>query len=668
MSATPELVSQKLETLPREPGVYLFRGHDGRVLYVGKAKSLRARVRSYFAESGGDGRFFVPLLPELIADLETVVVGSEKEALILENELIKQHRPRFNVKLRDDKTYLSLKLSTGHAWPRLVVVRRDDGSPGPVFGPFDSATAARRTLHVVNKHFQLRTCSDADFANRQRPCLQHQIKRCPAPCVLEVDARWYATQVRLVELFLESRHEELRKTVEARMREAALGMQYELAAVYRDQLRAIDRVQEEQRIVSEDGADRDVLGLHRDGERVEIAHLRIRGGRLVDVRTIPGVQAIVDDEALLASYILQAYVGAVGSDARDGDADDDPTADPDRSAAGGGTEPGAEASTAARGSAPIPPEILVPCEPEGRAGLEAELRRASGRKTAIAVPKRGAKSELLKLANDNAAHAFHEKRRASEDVEARLAKLRDLLRLPSLPRRVECCDISHLGGGDTVGAIVHFLDGAPDKSRYRSFHVRDEVAERRGGDDYGAMFEVLSRRFRRGRGARSGEGDEAWELPDLFVVDGGRGQVGVAVTAARDLGLHDLPIVGLAKERELGSGERVVDRLYLPGQKNPIELRSHAAALGFLAHLRDEAHRFANRARERLGKVRRFRSALDDVKGVSGEVKRRLLERFGSVRGILQATDAELGGVEGVGAAQIAALRRGLAPAVTRDG
>jgi excinuclease ABC subunit C len=662
MSALPDNVRLKLETLPREPGVYLFRGHDERVIYVGKAKSLRARVRSYFAESGGDGRFFVPLLPELVADLETVVVGSEKEALILENELIKQHRPRFNVKLRDDKTYLSLKLATGHPWPRLVVVRKDDGSPGPVFGPFDSATAARRTLHVVNKHFQLRTCSDADFANRQRPCLQHQIKRCPAPCVLEVDPRWYATQVRLVELFLESRHEELRATVEARMREAAMATQYELAAVYRDQLRAIDRVQEEQRIVSDDGADRDVLGLHRDGERVEIAHLRVRAGRLVDVRTIPGVQAIVDDEALVASYILQAYVGAGAGEGRD---DEEPEAGREGDSA---TSADPEAPEHGRAPSPIPPEILAPCEPEGREALEAALRRVAGRKVTVAVPKRGAKSELLKLANDNAAHAFHEKRRASDDVEARLAKVRDLLRLPSLPRRVECCDISHLGGGDTVGAIVHFLDGAPDKSRYRSFHVRDEVAERRGGDDYGAMFEVLSRRFRRGRGARSGEGDEAWELPDLFVVDGGRGQVGVAVTAARDLGLHDLSIVGLAKERELGSGERVVDRLYLPGQKNPIELRSHAAALGFLGHLRDEAHRFANRARERLGKVRRFRSALDDVKGVSGDVKRRLVERFGSVRGILQATDAELGGVEGVGAAQIGALRRGLAPAVTRDG
>lgn len=657
MSALPELVRQKLETLPREPGVYLFRDGAARVLYVGKAKSLRSRVRSYFAEHGGDGRFFIPLLPELIADLETIVVGSEKEALILENELIKQHRPRFNVKLRDDKTYLSLKLTAGHPWPRLVVIRRDDGSPGPVFGPFDSATAARRTLHVVNKHFQLRTCSDADFANRQRPCLQHQIKRCPAPCVLAVDPSWYAAQVELVSLFLESRHDELRATVETRMREAATAFRYELAAVYRDQLRAIDRVQEEQRIVTDDTTDRDVVGLHRDGERVEMAHLRVRAGRLVDVRTIPGVQAVVDDEALVAAYVLQSYLG--GEPEREDEARDDdaPVLETTR------------ATDDVRARVPIPSEIVLPCEPEGRVALEAELRRAAGRKVALLVPKRGLRSDLLRLANENAAHAFAEKRRANDDLEARLVKLRDLLRLPSLPRRVECCDISHLGGGDTVGAIVAFRDGAPDKSRYRSFHVRDDVAERRGGDDYGAMYEVLSRRFRRGRTAREAiDEGTSWELPDLFVVDGGRGQVGVAVTAARDLGLHDLPIVGLAKERELTSGDRVVDRLYLPGQKNPIELRSHAAALGFLGHLRDEAHRFANRARERLGKVRRFHSALDDVKGVSGETKRRLLERFGSVRGILQATDAELGAVEGMGGPQVRALRLGLAPAVASDG
>ena len=667
MSAPPDIVRRKLETLPREPGVYLFRDTTARVLYVGKAKSLRSRVRSYFAAHGGDGRFFVPLLPDLIADLETIVVGSEKEALILENELIKQHRPRFNVKLRDDKTYLSLKLTAAHPWPRLLVIRRDDGSPGPVFGPFDSAKAARRTLHVVNKHFQLRTCSDSDFANRQRPCLQHQIKRCPAPCVLAVDQGWYAAQVELVALFLESRHDELRATVETRMREAALSLRYELAAVYRDQLRAIDRVQEEQRIVSDDGADRDVIGLHRDGERVEIAHLRVRAGRLVEVRTIPGVQAVVDDEALVAAYVLESYLGD------DRDRDDDPGGDDE------GVTPRLEVDADADADAdervhdprprvPIPTELVLPAEPEGRPALEAALRRAAGRKVTLVVPKRGMRADLLCLANENAAHAFAEKRRASDDVESRLAKVRDLLRLPSLPRRVECCDISHLGGGDTVGAVVAFVDGVPEKSRYRSFHVRDEVAERRGGDDYGAMYEVLSRRFRRGRTARDATDEgTSWELPDLFVVDGGRGQVGVPVTAARDLGLHDLPIVGLAKERELSSGDRVVDRLYLPGQKNPIELRSHAAALGFLGHLRDEAHRFANRARERLGKVRRFHSALDDVKGVGGETKRRLLERFGSVRGILQATDGELAATEGVGPAQLRAIRQGLATSVAKD-
>ncbi len=661
MSPVAAVIAAKLATLPREPGVYLFHDDTGRVLYVGKAKNLRSRVTSYFRDGTGDDRFFIPLLPELIADLETVIVASEKEALILEHELIKRHKPRFNVKLRDDKTFLSIKLDASHAWPRLLVIRRDNGSPGPVFGPFESATAARRTLHVVNKYFQLRTCSDVDFANRQRPCLQHQIKRCPAPCVLAVDAAWYATQTHLVTLFLDNRHDELRATVEAQMKGAAAALQYELASLYRDQLRAIDAVQKAQRIVSDDPINRDVLGVFRSGERIEITQLRVRAGRLVDVRSISGMHAVVDDAALLASYILRTYLAAdaLGEDETGGG--DDPDAEVAPNAA---TPVLAEARARSNSSA-IPQEILVSCEPEGHAFLEAQLRLAAGRKVVIAVPRRGEKHALLQLALDNAAHAFAEKQRSSGDTEERLAKLQQLLRLPTLPRRVECCDISHLGGGDTVGSVVAFLDAAPDKARYRTFHVRDDVVERRGGDDYGAMYEVLARRFKRGRAARDGTDDEAsWNLPDLFVVDGGRGQVGVAVAAARDLGLHDLPIVGLAKERELTAGDRVVDRLYLPGQKNPIELRSHAAALGFLGHLRDEAHRFANRAREKLGKVKRFRSALDDVKGVSGDLKRQLLGRFGSVRAILQATDAELGGVEGITARHIRALRLGLNTAV----
>ena len=264
----PAVVTEKLDALPVSPGVYLFKDKKGAVVYVGKAKSLRSRVRSYFQEGTSDNRYFIPILQRTLGDLDTIVTGTEKEAAILENNLIKEHRPRYNVKLRDDKDYICLRLDVKEDWPRLWVVRRPTADPGGglrYFGPYHSATAARRTLHLVNKHFQLRTCTDTEMRSRKRPCLQHQIKRCPAPCVLEVDKAWYDEQVRAVAMFLDGRHDELSSELESRMKDAARHMHFELAAVYRDQLSAIDKVREEQRVVSIDDIDRDVLGLHREG-------------------------------------------------------------------------------------------------------------------------------------------------------------------------------------------------------------------------------------------------------------------------------------------------------------------------------------------------------------------------------------------------------------------
>jgi excinuclease ABC subunit C len=645
----PETVQAKLATLPAQPGVYLFKDKKGVVVYVGKAKSLRSRVRSYFQEGGTDSRQFIPFLYRTLGDIETVVTGTEKEAAILEHALVRQHDPRFNVKLRDDKEFISLRLETDlakEAWPRLDVVRRPSDDGARYFGPYPSATSARRTLHLVNKHFQLRTCSDLELKSRRRPCLQHQIKRCPAPCVLEVDARWYGEQVRNVELFLDGRHDELSSQLDQRMKESARAMRFELAAVYRDQLAAVAAVREEQRIVSEDMEDRDVIGTYREGELVEIALLVVRHGRLADVSTY-SLAAELPEEELVGGFLGQRY-GARGED---------------------------------EGVITPPPEILVPVLPEGSSGVAEWLSERAKRKVEIAVPKRGARAHLLELASENAKHAFLEKSRAKDDVEERLRKLQEILRLPTVPRRIECCDISHLGGGDTVGAVVAFLDGAPDKKRYRSFHVRgasagDARTPTGVNDDYGAMYEVLARRFRRGLVARRAEDvadaappsqEGAWELPDLFVVDGGRGQLGVALTAARDLGLHDLPIVALAKERvlkpaskEAEEGETVVDRVYLPGQKNPIALKSHSSSLFFLARARDEAHRFSNRARERLGKARRFKSALDDVPGIGPVLKKSLLAKLGTVAAIKAATDEELLAVPGVRAKHVEALRRSL--------
>jgi excinuclease ABC subunit C len=638
LSGLAALVLQKLETLPPTPGCYLFLDRAGVVMYVGKAKSLRSRVRSYFQESSGDSRYFIPILRKLCADLETVVTASEKEAAVLENELIKKHQPRFNVKLRDDKDFLCLRLDARKQWPRLETVRRPTPDGARYFGPYHSATSARRTLHLVNKHFQLRTCSDAELASRRRPCLQYQIKRCVAPCVYEVDGALYDEQVRAVGLFLEGRHDELTKELVVKMRDASSAMEFERAAVYRDQLRAVDAVRESQRVVAVNDVDQDVIGLYREGGLVEIELLLVRQGRVSETLSFSLKNVELPDEEVLAGFLAEHY----GDDAQ----------------------------------APlIPDAIVLPILPDGDEGIAEWLgeRRSLGdprRRTAkvpLFVPQRGPRADLLRMAAENAAHAFREKRRSSDDVETRLEELREALRLESTPRRIECCDISHLGGGDTVGSVVALRDGQLDKKRYRSFRVRTKTE----GDDYAAMYEVLARRFRRGRDARAdSEGEakpeSAWDLPDLFVVDGGRGQLGVALSAAHDLGLHDLPIVGLAKERENVAGEKLVDRVYLPGQKNGIPLRSTSTALFFLARARDEAHRFANHVRSKIGKARRLRSELEDIPGLGPASQKALLTTLGSMSAVRAASDAEILAVPGVTKRHLAALRK-VVPAPLKD-
>jgi len=506
----PAIVTEKLDVLPATPGVYLFKDKKGNVVYVGKAKSLRSRVRSYFQQGSGDSRYFIPILLRTLGDFETIVTASEKEATILENNLIKQHRPRYNIKLRDDKDYISLKLDPTEPWPRLWVVRRPSAKPtdrARYFGPYHSATAARRTLHLVNKHFQLRTCTNTEMRNRKRPCLQHQIKRCPAPCVLEVDKGWYDEQVHAVAMFLDGRHDELSTELEVRMTRAAHGMRFELAAVYRDQLSAIEKVRQEQRVVAVDDVDRDVVGLHREGDLVEIALLHVRRGKLANVATFSVKPADVPNEEVIGAFLVQHYL-------------------PSQPALPTSTSNNTNAGAAiAEEALPMPNEIIVPVLPDADSGIAEWLGERAGHKVALVLPQRGSRVELLALASDNARHAFAEKRRASDDVEQRLEQLKERLRLPTVPRRIECCDISHLGGKDTVGAIVALLDGEPDKKRYRTFHVRGTAEGAKttdaspvpggaqdndgvlGGDDYRAMYEVLARR--KGDKSRIAQGSAA---------------------------------------------------------------------------------------------------------------------------------------------------------------
>ena len=589
----PEALQQKLDTLPNSAGVYYFTGKRGEPLYVGKAANLRSRVRSYFQLGNSDQRYFIDRLARELGDIETFVTETEREATLLENGLIKEHQPRYNVKLRDDKEYLSLRLDPAAAYPRLEVVRRPRKDGAQYFGPYHSATAARSTLRVVNRHFQLRTCTDRELESRTRPCLQYQIKRCPGPCVYEIDQDLYRAQVRNVGLFLDGRHDELREQLSTAMAGAATELKYELAATYRDQLRALDATAQKQRVALVSDIDQDVFGFYRSKDKAELAVVMSRRGRVVGVRTFALRQVQIPDDELLSAFVREYYSHGTF----------------------------------------VPNEVIVPLPLEAEVGVSEVLGEQAGHRVHIVRPQRGARAQLLRMAMENAVHAFNEKARAREDIDTRLSLVQSRLQLPRPPQRFECVDVSHLGGGDTVAAVVSFFDGEPERKRYRSFHVKKV----RGGDDYGAMHEVLSRRFRRAK-----RGESGWELPDLLVVDGGKGQLGIAQQVLSELELSDLPVAGLAKEKQNVRGEQLVDRLYLPGRMNAIELSSAGAAFNMFAYARDEAHRASNALRLKLGKRRRLRSRLDDIRGVGPKTRSLLLTAFGDLQGVEAANMEQL--------------------------
>jgi excinuclease ABC subunit C len=693
-----------LERLPTAPGVYLMKDRRGKIIYIGKAASLRTRVRQYFQPNTGDIRDFVPLLEGIVGEIETTVTSNEKEALLLENNLIKKHQPRFNVKLRDDKNYLVLRLDPEAAWPRLEVVRRIQDDDAYYFGPYHSASSCREALRVVNRHFQLRTCTDHVLANRRRPCLQYQIKRCPAPCVMPVSRDDYGEQVRDVRLFLDGKNDELLERLNGRMKEAATRTEFERAAVVRDQIRALESTLQAQRVVSTDFVDQDVIGFHRQGIALEIVVIAIRQGKMAGSRAFSFTDQEFPDAEILSSFVGLYY-------------DLQPAA---------------------------PDEVLLPF-PIADAELKAEwltdVRAGLGgrrKRVEILVPQRGTRRELLELAQKNAAASFASRRNTREDAEATLAKLQKRLRLPRLPRVIECYDISHVQGSETVASMVVFVDGKPEKSRYRTYKLQ------RGGvgspDDFASMYEVLSRRFRRAREAaleaqNRGEADEStWQLPDLIVVDGGKGQLGMALAAARDVGIDirpgvGLPIVALAKEREpegtagvIGGvavatdgaatapdgsppadpdvsaavesdapaaappaieapppvedattppasarsrrarkatekSERRPDRVFLAQAKDAIPIRPNSAEMFVLAHLRDEAHRFAVTFHRNQRRRRTLRSVLSDIAGVGAGRQRELLRHFGSVRKIREASVEDLARVPGVSRKTAEAVR-----------
>ena len=594
--------TELLKTLPRAPGVYIMKDREGSIVYVGKGKDLRSRVSQYFTRRGDD-RWFVPALPALLGDIEVILTATEKEALLLEATLIRHHQPRFNVLLKDDKRYITLRLAVREQFPRLEVVRKVRKDRARYFGPYPSALSVRQTLDLVNRHFRLRTCSDREMRNRSRPCLNHYMHRCEAPCSALIEPAEYGRLVRAVVLFLEGRRKELTGDLEQRMWAASEVQDYERAARLRDQIRAVTCTVEQQHAVSHHRKDRDAIGLFREGPEAELQLLNIRRGRLSAANSYS-----LDNQEVEEQEILEGFLGAYYL----------------------------------RQAVDLPSEILLPVEVAGAETLEELLEERAGRKIKLVVPKAGEKKELVELAHRNAVHGFFEKRKSAERSRQLLERLARKLNLHRPPERIECFDGSSLGGACPVASMVVFEAGHPNRSAYRRYRIRTA----KGGDDYGTMKEVLSRRLRRAK--------EEGTLPDLLVVDGGKGQLSAALAAMEDLGVGGLDVIALAKSRLRSTDDedlpdRSPERVFVPGRKNPVILPQNSGEQFLLSRVRDEAHRFAIEYHRELRRKRNLRSVLDDIPGVGPKRKAALLKTLGSLKRIRGASEDELAAVPGVG-------------------
>ena len=607
-------IEERVEALPSGPGVYLFRNARGRVIYVGKAQNLKSRVRSYF-RAGGDGRVQISQMVERTTDLDVVVTPSVKDALLLENELIKRHKPPFNVRLRDDKQYLGLRLDARDPWPRPTPVRRFKEDGAAYFGPYTSSQSLRDAISNLRRIFPLRSCSDPvfrDYARRGRPCIEFEMKRCLGPCCGLIDAASYAQLVAGTVLFLRGRSDELVRELTATMECAAADERYEEAARLRDRIDAVEQTVQRQQIVGEHAIDRDVFGWARRGGEVEVAVLHVRGGRVVGHVSHRFSEVLLDDAEAFGSLLGQYY------------------AVPDRV---------------------VPGEVLLALEPADADALRDLLSERAGRRVTLRVPSRGSLREQVGMANANAELQLAQRLDAHASVLATLAELQERLALARLPRRIECYDVSTLGGTLAVASRVAFEDGRPDKNGYRRYRIREAAA----GDDFACLREVLARRLAK----RDGD-----PLPDLLMVDGGRGQLGVAVAALRDAGVS-LDAIGISKERDTGGDTRRVKRhgglkaeqLHLPARKDAVLLPPSSAGLLLLQRVRDEAHRFAIEFQRKLRQRVHLTSILEEVGGVGPSKRRALLRELGSLRAVREASVEQLARVDGISAADAQRIR-----------
>ena len=598
-------IKGQLQSIPTKPGVYLMKDERGKVIYVGKAVNLRNRVRSYFHASASYSPK-VQRMVERVADLDFIVTDSEIEALILECNLIKKHRPRYNVRLKDDKRYPYIKVTWQEDFPRIYVTRRMQRDGARYFGPFTAVWAVHQTLDLLRRVFPYLTCKRRITGTDKRACLYYHIGRCTGPCIGAVSKERYRAMIEQVCLFLEGKQEEIVASFRREMEEAAEKLDYERAATLRDQIQAIERVIEKQKIVSVAMSDQDVIALARGDGQACVQVFFIRQGKLIgrEYFVLAGTED-EEDEEVMASFIKQFYDEA----------------------------------------AYIPSEILLQKEIEEAAIIQDWLRGKGSAPVALRVPRRGRKRELVRMAAENAAETLaHLQAQWMIDESkglAALTELQEYLSLEGPPARIECYDISDIQGMAATGSMVVFVKGVPRKSDYRRFKIRTVE----GADDYAMMREVLRRRFKRAQEGNKGEltgtkEAEPWALiPDLIIVDGGKGQLNAALEVLKEYGLEDLPVVGLAKERE---------EIFVPGRPEPITLPRGSQGLFLVQRIRDEAHRFAIGYHRRLRRKGGLASTLEEIPGIGPKRRRSLLKRFASIEAIREATVEELAAVEGM--------------------
>ncbi|MGB9080621.1 MAG: excinuclease ABC subunit UvrC [Desulfuromonadaceae bacterium] len=605
-------LEEKIQQFPTSPGVYLMRDRAGDIIYVGKARSLRQRVRSYFNPSG-DSRYHVKFLMAKVADIDVVLTDTEKEALLLENTLIKQHHPRYNLNLKDDKTYFSLRIDPREEFARFTVVRKRPDDGARYFGPYSSGSAAREVLRQMIRMFPLRHYPLATCMSRTRPCLYHQIGQCSAPCHGLITKEAYAALVDGATLFLEGKGRLLVAEFKRRMTDASERMDYEEAARWRNLLHSIEVTVEKQKVVLR-GGDSDVVGFYRDGSRIDIALLFIRAGVLSGSRLFT-VSWELDDAAAIAAFLQQYYTGAVF----------------------------------------IPEEILLPLDIEERESLAELFGELKGSRVSLSLPLRGTKRELVALAGKNALSASRVRDENEATAEAVLNDLSRRLQLTRIPRRIECYDISTIQGRFSVGSRVVFTSGRADRSNYRHYRIRTVD----GQDDFAMLREVFLRRFRADSSEKNG-------LPDLVVVDGGIGQLNAVQEIVAELGLTgSFDLVSLAKSRVLHDASALAlrksdERVFLPGRKNPVVLRQNSKPLLLLAAIRDEAHRFAIGYHRKLRGKEGLASMIETVPGIGSKRRIALLKHFGSMQRLKEATVEEILTVPGMNRTTAEAVQKGL--------